>query len=79
MLFVFRDRIFKSGVKEENLENRVDIIDKTIAELKSANVDTAKDIKTIKENHLAHIQADINNINVKMERMATTLEFIKNK
>ena len=34
------------------------------------------DIKSIKENHLSHIEKDINNINVHLAEINTTLKFI---
>jgi len=38
--------------------------------------DVCKDIKGIKENHLAHIQADISNININLAGINKTLEFL---
>jgi hypothetical protein len=75
----FADKIFKRGGKEKNIDDRVGALESSDCTLKDNIVEITCDIKKIKENHLAHIQSDINGINIKMERIETTLEFIKNK
>ena len=72
LLLAFWEKIFNSGKKDATLDNRVSELEKTVTK-------TSEDIDLIKNNHLAHMQSDINGINIKMERIETTLEFIKNK
>lgn len=69
MLIAFWEKIFNSGKKDENISNRVGDLEK--------NFDcVSKDIKTIKENHLTHMQADINKIQVSIAEINTTLKYI---
>ena len=64
--------IFKKGKKEADVSERVSNLEKGFG-------DMGKDIKNIKENHLAHIQNDISNININLSSINTTLEFLKQK
>ena len=64
--------IFKKGKKEADVSERVSNLEKGFG-------DMGKDIKNIKENHLAHIQNDISNININLSAINTTLEFLKQK
>jgi len=64
--------ISKSITKDSNVSDRVSTLEK-------GSLDMAKDIKTIKENHLAHIQEDVSKIQVNLASINTTLEFLKQK
>lgn len=79
MLYGFRDKIFHSGTSSQKNDDRITNLEKSDISIQENISNINNDIKKIKENHLAHIQADINIINIRMERMETTLEFIKNK
>jgi len=69
ILWGFRDKIFGSGKKEQNLEDRVISLEENYKEM-------SDDIKTIKTNHLPHIQADIGEIKVMLAEVKTSLKFI---
>lgn len=69
LLTVFRDRIFTSGAKAKSIVDRV-------SSLEDSQKEVAKDIKTIKENHLAHIQTSIQDINLNLVEINTTLKFL---
>jgi len=69
MLIVFWGKVSDTGSKGENIEGRIEI-------LEAGHKEVAKDIKTIKENHLAHIQSDINDIKVNLGEINTALKFI---
>lgn len=71
-LLTFRKDIFNNGSNDRNLSDRVTTLEKQFS-------DVASDIKTIKENHLSHIQADIYEINVNLSKINTTLEFLQKK
>jgi peptidoglycan hydrolase CwlO-like protein len=79
ILIAFRDKIFYSGSNKQKLDDRVTNLEKSDCTIKESIDDINKDLKSIKENHLAHIQKDMNSINIKIERIETTLDFIKNK
>lgn len=68
LLLAFRDRIFKSGKYEKSLEDKVSELEKSDGEFKVKITDINKDIKTIKENHLYHIEKDINELKLQQER-----------
>lgn len=62
----------------KNASKSSSVFDRIIT-LERGSQDMAKDIKSIKENHLAHIQEDISGINVNLAAINTTLEFLKQK
>lgn len=66
-LISFYLMIFRSGKKEANIDERVTALEKS-------SLDTARDIKDIKENHLSHIQDDMNKINLNLAGINTTLK-----
>lgn len=68
LLLSFRDRIFKSGKNEKSIEDKVSDLEKSDGEFKIKIADINKDIKTIKENHLYHIEKDINELKLQQER-----------
>ena len=72
LLIAFRKGIFNSGAEESNLKDRVKALEKQSS-------DIASDIKSIKENHLTHMQADISAINVTLAGINATLEYLKDK
>lgn len=67
---MLRDRVYLDGSNSKNIEDRV-------TSLENNNQTVAEDIKTIKENHLSHMQCDINKINISLEGINTTLVFLK--
>lgn len=67
--FAVIDRIWKKGGKDSNISDRVCNLEKEYS-------DVCKDIKTIRENHLEHIQADISTININLAEINTTLKFL---
>jgi len=69
MLIVFWGKVSDTGSKGENIEGRIE-------SLEEGHKEVAKDIKTIKENHLAHIQDDIGTIKVNLGEINTALKFI---
>jgi peptidoglycan hydrolase CwlO-like protein len=75
-LFVFRDRIFIRGSKEQNISDRVANLEKSDCDINNKITDINKDIKSIKENHLHHIEKDISKINVNLGEINTALKFI---
>lgn len=79
ILIAFWDKIFNKGSKDQKIDDRIASLEKSDCSIRESISDINKDVKIIKENHLYHIQKDMNAINVKMERIETTLEFIKNK
>ncbi len=79
ILIAFRDKIFNRGGTEQKMSDRVSNLEKSDCTIKESIADINKDIKTIRENHLTHIQGDMNAIKIKMERIETILEFIKKK
>lgn len=74
VLLAFRDRIFKSGKKEKSIEDKVADLEKSDTEFKKSIEGINTDIKNIKENHLSHIQSDINKININLAEINTTLK-----
>ena len=66
ILIAFWEKIFNNGRKNENIVNRV-------GDLEKLTEKTCQDIDSIKNNHLAHIQADINRININLAKITTTL------
>lgn len=79
LLLGFGDKIFRSGGKEQSLSNRIDNLEKSDCEIKDSVKGINSDIKKIKENHLSHIQADMNTIKNDITEIKTTLKFINNK
>lgn len=67
--FAVVDRIWKKGSQDSNISDRVSSLEK-------GYTDVCKDIKTIKENHLEHIQRDINLIQQNLVQINTTLKFL---
>lgn len=65
--FSLYNSIFKSGKKESNLNDRV-------VSLENNSINTSKDINDIKTNHLAHIQADMNEMKINIAEISTTLK-----
>lgn len=74
VLLAFRDRIFKSGKQEKSIEDKVSDLEKSDETFKENIKNINTDIKNIKENHLSHIQADINKININLAEINTTLK-----
>jgi len=81
LLLAFKDRIFYSGQKSQKIKEDIDLLKKENEDNKKYTDKCvgaiAEDIKKIKENHLAHIQSDINQINVTLGKMQTALSFIQ--
>lgn len=69
LLIGFRDKIFRRGRSEQSVKDRVSNLEKN-------QLEVCKDIKDIKENHLTHIQASIEKININLAEVNTTLKFI---
>lgn len=67
LILGFSDRIFKKGKEESNLCDRVTILEKTVSK-------TSEDITKIKDNHLAHIQADMNSMQKSIAVIENTLK-----
>jgi hypothetical protein len=63
---VFRDPDIKAGKAIQDLTAQQKAIDACIADMKD-------DFKLLKENHIAHIERDINSLNIQMTRIETTL------
>lgn len=76
ILLGFRDKIFSHGGKEQKTTDRIAELEKTDKEFSKCIDGIKDDVKSIKENHLAHIEKDINNINVHLAEINTTLKFI---
>lgn len=68
--FAVIDRVWKKGGKESNIDDRV-------LNLEKGYKNVCADIKSIKENHLEHIQKDISDININLAEINTTLKFLK--
>ena len=69
ILWGFRDRIFKKGIKEQALSDRISNLEKSDKEIKSCIAEQGRDVKNMKENHLAHMQIDINKINISIAQI----------
>lgn len=69
MLILVVNKISKKGGVDKNLTDRVHNLETGFKEVSG-------DIKTIKENHLTHIQSDIGEINVNLAEINTALKFI---
>lgn len=67
LILGFSDRIFRKGKEESNLCDRVTILEKTVSK-------TSEDITKIKDNHLTHIQADINTMQKSIAVIENTLK-----
>lgn len=79
LIIGFGDKIFNRASKEQKVVDRVAKLEESNTEMNKCIGAVGEDIKKIKENHLAHIQADINAINVNLSAINTTLDFLKEK
>ena len=64
IMIAFRDKIFNAGKSAKCSEDRLADLEKKDMDKDKKLYDIGQDIKVIKENHLVHIQADINDIKV---------------
>lgn len=65
----FADRIKKKGGEDSQLCDRVSTLEKTVSK-------TSEDISKIKDNHLAHIQRDMNSMKNDITEIKTSLKFM---
>ena len=79
IIVAFRDKIFNKGGNEQKLKDRISDLEKNDSEINKCMENIKKDILGIKENHLTHIEKDINNINVHLAEINTTLKFLIKK
>lgn len=79
IVWVFRDKIIGSGKQDQRIDDRVSELEKSDTDIHKCIDNINTDIKTIKENHLAHIQSDITDIKVNVAEIKTSLQFLKDK
>jgi hypothetical protein len=81
------DQQHKEGVEEgkiclhpemsEATKMAINNVNNNIKDMKDENIDIKNDIKDIKENHLAHVQKDMNDIKLTQTVMKTDLAWLK--
>jgi archaellum component FlaC len=76
LLLAFKDRIFRGGKTSQQIDDKLNQLEKKDAQLDVCIGEIKGDIKSIKENHLEHIQQDISKINVNLGEINTALKFI---
>jgi len=81
-IFIIYDRFAKPDIKAENdisllqqgCEFKHKNIDEKFDSVKEDYAEVKSDIKLIKENHLRHIEADVNDIKITQKQILTILE-----
>jgi len=76
IIWSMRDKIFSHGSEEQKMVDRVIDLEKTDEYFSKSIGAMKEDIKNIEKNHLTHMERDINNINVHLAEINTTLKFI---
>lgn len=79
IIWVFRDKVIGSGKADQKIDDRVSELERSDIDLNKCIDNINQDIKTIKENHLFHIQNDMADLKGEIKEIKAILSFLKEK